>query len=134
VADQARELRQCLGIEAEHLADLARRRFAAIGDDVRRHGGTQLAVTLVHIADRLLALVAGGQVEIDVRPLAAALAQEALEQQIHLDGIDGGDLKRVADDRVGGAAAALDEDAVALAVVDDVPDDEEVSGEAELLD
>ena len=51
-----------------------------------------------------------------------------------LDGVDGGDAQRVADGRVGGAAAALAEDAVPTAEVDDLVDDEEVAGEAELLD
>ena len=42
--------------------------------------------------------------------------------------------ERVADGAVGRRAAPLDEDPLALAEVDDVPDDEEVAGEVELLD
>ena len=61
-----------------------------------------------------LAAVAAGQVEVDVRPLAALLGEEALEEQLHAHGIDGGDAEAVADRAVGGGAAALDED-VALA-------------------
>ena len=72
------------------------------------------------------------QIEIDVRPLVAALAQKALEEQLHADRIDGGDFKRIADGGVGGAAAALHQDVVLLAELNDVPDDEEVSGEAQL--
>ena len=65
------------------LPNLARRRPSAIGDDVCGHRRAQLAVTLIHILNRALALVAAGQIEIDVRPLAALLREEALEQQLH---------------------------------------------------
>ena len=75
-----------------------------------------------------------GQIEIDVRPLVAALAQEALEEQLHADRIDGGNFQRVADGGVGGAAAALHQDVVLLAELDDVPDDEKISGKAQLRD
>src|SRR6185436_10574887 len=81
-----------------------------------------------------LALVAGGQVEIDVRPLAALLREKALEEELHLHGIDRRDRKRVADGAVGRRAAALREDAVLQAEAHDVPDDQEVPGEIELLD
>ena len=42
--------------------------------------------------------------------------------------------ERVADGAVGGRAAPLGEDVLAPAEVDDVPDDQEVAGEVELLD
>ena len=89
---------------------------------------------MVDVLNGLLALVTGGQIEVNVRPLFAILVEETLEEQVHLDGIDGGDLKRVADDGVCGAAAALNEDVVVFAIVDDVPDDEEVPFKAEALD
>ena len=82
----------------------------------------------------LLALVAAGQVEIDVGPLAALFREEALEEQVHADGIDGGDAERIADGAVGGGTATLHENAVVTAEADDVPHDEEVAFEVELLD
>ena len=121
-------------IEAEGFADFAGGGFAAVGDDVGGHGGAEFAVALVDVLDGLLAFFFGGQVEVDVGPLAAVFAEEALEEELHADGVDGGDFERVADGGVGGGAAALDEDVVALAVADDVPDDEEVAGEAEFGD
>ena len=84
--------------------------------------------------DDPLAPIAARQIEIDVGPLAALLGEEALEQQIHPDRIDGGDAEAVADGAVGRRAAALHEDVVLPAEVDDVPDDQEVAGEIELLD
>ena len=104
-----------LGRVAERLADLARGRAVAVGDDVRGHRRAARAVPLVDVLDDLLALVAGGQVEVDVRPLAALLGEEALEEQLHLHRIDGGDAERVADGAVGRRAAALHEDLLALA-------------------
>ncbi len=97
--------------EAEHLADLAHGAARAVGDDVGGHRRAALAVALVDVLDDLLALVAARQVDVDVGPLAALLGEEALEEQLHADGVDGGDAERVADRRVGGRAAALAEDA-----------------------
>jgi hypothetical protein len=134
MADERGEARELIFIEAEGLADFARGGAAAIADDVGGHGCAEFAVALVDVLDDLLALIAGGQIEIDVGPLAAVLVEEALEEQLHADGIDGGDFERVADGGVGCRAAALDEDAVLLAVADEVPDDEEVAGEAEFGD
>ena len=51
--------------------------------------------------DHALALVATGQVEIDIRPLAAFFGEKALEQQLHGDGIYGSDPQRIADCAVG---------------------------------
>ena len=96
--------------------------------------GAARAVAAVDVLDDLLALVAGRQVEVDVGPLAALLGEEALEEQLHADGVDRRDAERVADRAVGGRAAALAEDAALAAEADDVPDDQEVAGEVELPD
>ncbi len=92
------------------------------------------SVALVDVLDDALALIAAGEVEIDVGPLAALFGEKALEEQFHADGVDSGDAERVADGAVGGGTAALDEDVLLAAEADDVPDDEEVAGEVEFLD
>ena len=107
---------------------------SAIGDDVGGHGGAELAVALVDILNGFFALVAAGQIEIDVGPFAALFGKEALEEQVHADGIDGGDAERIADGAVGGRAASLHENVLLAAEADDVPDDQEIAGELELLD
>ena len=94
----------------------------------------ELSVLLVDVLDDALAPIAARQIEIDVGPLAALLGEEALEQQVHPDRIDRGDPEAVADGAVGRRAAPLHEDPLLAAEVDDVPDDEEVAGEIELLD
>ena len=76
-----------------------------------------------------LAAIAARQIQIDVRPLAALFRQKSLEQQVHLDRIDGRDAEAVAHGAVGRAAAALHEHIVLPAEIHDVPDDQEVAGE-----
>ena len=97
-------------VERQRLAHLARGAAAAIGDDVGGHRRAEPAVFLVDVLDDALAAVAARQVEIDVGPLAALLRQEALEQQIHRDRIDGRDPEAVADGAVGRRPAPLHED------------------------
>ena len=118
----------------QRLADFARRGAAAIGDDVGGHGRAQLAVALVDILNGALALIAAGQIEIDVGPFAALFGKEALEEQIHADRIDGGDAERIADGAVGGRAASLHQNVVLAAEAHDVPDDQEIAGQVELFD
>ena len=60
--------------------------------------------------------------------------EKPLEEQPERDRIGRGDAEGVADRRVSGTAAALAVDVVAATEVDDVPNHEEVAGEAELLD
>ena len=133
-ADEFAEAVEGCGIEAERLAGFAGGGASAVGDDVGGHGGAELAVALIDVLNGALALRSAGQVEIDVRPLAALFRQEALEEQVHADGIDGGDAERVADHAVGRRAAPLHQNCLAQAELHDVPDDEEVSGEFELGD
>ncbi len=121
-------------VEAERLADLARRAPAAIGDDVGGHPRALRAVLLIDVLNHTLATIAARQVEIDIRPFAAFFRQEPLEQQIHPDRIDRGDAKAVADGAIGRRSAALHEDVLLAAKIHDVPDDQEVAGEIELLD
>ncbi len=121
-------------VERQRLPHLARGALAAIRDDVGGHGRAALSVFLVDVLNHPLAPIAARQIEIDVGPLATLLGQEALEQQFHLDGIDRGDPEAVTDGAVGRRPTALHEDVLLAAVIDDVPDDQEVAGEIELLD
>ena len=84
--------------------------------------------------DDLLALGARRQVDVDVRPLPALFREEAFEEQLHADRIDGRDAQRITDGTVCGRAATLAEDPVACREGDDVLDDQEVAREVELLD
>src|SRR6185312_2186555 len=63
----------------------------------------------------------------------AVFVEEAFEEKLHSYWIDGRDLRRIADDGVGRAAAALNEDVILFAVLHDVADDQEVSAEAQFF-
>jgi hypothetical protein len=52
--------------------------------------------------DGAFALVAAGQVEINVGPFAALFGKESFEEQIHSDWINRSDSKRVADGAICG--------------------------------
>lgn len=62
------------------------------------------------------------------------LGKEALEQEAGPNGVDCGEPEQIADYGVGCRAAPLAEDALRVCEGDEVVDDEEVAGEAELPD
>src|SRR3982751_6462869 len=129
--------------ERQHLSDFPGRTAAAVGDDVGRHRNTwpdwrragltgvsdAAAILGIQMLNRALAAIAAREIEIDVRPFAALFGQEALEQQIHADGIDGGDPEAVAHGAIGRRTAPLNQNVFLTAVIDDVPDNEEVAPE-----
>ena len=114
-------------------AHVAHGRAGLVGDHVGDLGGPVAAVALVDVLDDLLA-AAGLDVQVDVGRPVALRGQEPLEQQAEGDGVGLGDPDGVADGRVGRRAPALAVDVGAAAELHDVPDDQEVAGEAELLD
>ena len=71
------------------------------------------------------------EIDVDVRCLAALLAQESLEEQSEPDRIDRGDAEAVAHRGVGSRAAPLAEYPFAPREAHDVPDDQEVPREPE---
>ncbi len=132
--EEAREPVQGVVREAEHLADLAHRAPAPVGDHVRRHRRAPAAVPAVHLLDQLLAPLAAGQVQVDVRPVRSPLRQEPLEEQLALDRVDGGDPEGVAHRAVGGAPPPLDQGPALAREGAQVPDDQEIPAEAQLRD
>ena len=117
--------------QAEHLADLADRRAAAIGDDGRGDAGAVAAVFAVDVLDHLLAPLVL-EIDVDVGRLVALGGDEALEQQVGRRRIDLGDAEAEADRRIGRRAAALAEDVCAAGVADDVVDGEKIGRVVEL--
>ena len=75
------------------------------------------------------------EVGVDVRHALAPGVEEPLEEQPMLDRVEVGDAQRERDERAGrGATARADGDAVVTGPADVVPDDQEVAGEAHLVD
>ena len=87
-----REPRALLGIEAEHLGQVAQRAARAIHDDRRGDRGPIAAVLLVDVLDDLLAPLVL-EVDVDVGRLVALAGDETLERAAcAARGIDGGDV------------------------------------------
>jgi hypothetical protein len=123
-----------VGGKVEGLPNFPCRAAAAITDDVGRHGGTMFPVTPIHFLDHAFAAIAARQIEIDVRPAFPALAQETLENEIVADRIDRRDPEAITNRAVRSATATLDHNVVFAAKIDDVPDDQKITGEPEALD
>src|SRR5215204_2612877 len=116
---------------APHVLDGRLRGHRPEGDDL---ADRVAAVELRDVVDDLGAAV-DAEVDVDVRHRDALGVEEALEEEVVLQGVDVGDLQAVGDERAGGRAAArADGDVPVLGELDEVPDDEEVAGEAHLLD
>ena len=98
----------------------------AIADDGGGEAGALAAVFVVDVLHHLFAPLVL-EIDVDIGRLVALGREEAAEDEIAYDGFDLGDLKAVADHRIGGRAAALAEDFELVAgEVDDVVDGEEV--------
>ncbi len=121
------------GGEPERPGHVAHRRAGPVGDHVGDLGGVVAAVALVDVLDHLFPTI-GLDVEIDVGRTVTLGRQEPFEQQPERDGIGLGDPEGEADRTVRRAPSALAEDVRPTAELDDVPHDQEVTGEPEVLD
>src|ERR1700738_3865136 len=127
--NQARQTAQRLFIKPERLPNLTRGRTPAVSDHVGGHRGPQFPVALVDILNGPLPLISAGQIEIDVRPLAAFFRKKALAQKFHPPRIDRGNSQAVANRAVRRRTASLHQDALTFTKLNDVPDDQEVTFE-----
>src|SRR3954463_11345591 len=103
----------------------------AVSDDL---ADALLAVALRRVADHVAA-PALVEVQVDVGHRDALRVEEALEQQLVLDRIELSDAEQVRDHRSGSRSTTrTNPDAVVTGVAAQVRDDEEVAGEAHLVD
>ena len=125
----------CGGVlrEPHGLAHVPRRAPPPVGDDGGGEACALATVAAVDVLDHLLAPLVL-EVHVDIGGLAALARDEALEQQVDLRRVDGGDPQAVADGGVGGGAPSLAEDALAPGEAHDVVHGEEVGRVAELGD
>src|SRR5580704_12419476 len=119
--------------ETQDLADLADRRARAVADYGGGETGAVAAVFFVDVLDHLLAPLVL-EIDIDVGRLVARGADEALEQHIDAGRVDRGDAEAVADDRIGGRAAPLTQDAAPPRKPHDVMNGQEIACIVEPLD
>ena len=90
-------------------------------------------VALVHVLDDLFAAV-GLEVDVDVRRAPPLRREEALEDQVVGQRVDGRDAEQVGHQRIGRRAASLAQDALLAGEAHDVPHDQEVVGQPGLRD
>ena len=77
-----------LGGKIQRLADFPRGTSSAICDYVRSHGGALFAVTPVNFLDDAFTPIATRQIEIDIWPAFAVLAQKTFEDEMIFDRIN----------------------------------------------
>ena len=123
-----------VGVGHSHgAAHVPERGLGAHGAEADDLGHPVVAVLGCDVVQYLVAAVVL-EVHVDVRHLLPFQVQEPLEDQPVLQGIDAGDAQAVEDHAGGGAAADAEQDAALAHEPDDVPDHQEVVGEAGVLD
>ena len=122
-----------LGRVAQRPARVPQRHPRPVCDHVRHLGRLVPAVLAVDVLDHLLA-AAMLDVQVDVRRPVPAGRQEPLEKQFMQNGIDAGDPQCVTDGRVRRGTTPLAEDSRLFAEPDNVVNDQEVTGEPQVLD
>ena len=127
------ELRDGIGLvvgDVKHSGDVADDRArlqGAEGDDLAH---LVFPVFVRDVGDHLFA-AAMAEVDVEVGHRNSLRVEEALEEEPVLQGVDVRDLEAVGDERPRARAApGTHRDAILLGVVDEVPHDEEVAGEA----
>ncbi len=119
--------------QPQRLANVTDGRARAIGDHLGGDGGPLAAVFLVDVLEDLLAALVL-EIDVDVRRLVALAADEALEEQIVLGGVDRRDPQAETHGRIRRRPAPLAQNPLAAREADEVVDGEEVMLVAELPD
>ena len=119
--------------QAQGAAHVADRRPGGQGPERADLGDVLHAVLFLDVLDHLAATLLA-EVDVDVGRLAAALVQESLEEQVVFQRTDVAQSQGVGDQRPHAGAAGRRLDALGAGEADEIPDDEEVVGEAELVD
>ena len=112
------------------VADRGPRGERAEGADL---GDIRGPVPPLHILDDLAAALLA-EIDVDIGRLLAVDVEEALEEQIVFERADVGEIERVGDQRPDARASRRRRDAEIARLADEIPDDEEVAGEAEGVD
>ena len=117
--------------DAGDVANDALGTHGAVGDDV---ADSAFAVFLAHILDDLSA-AALAEVDVHVRRADAFGIQEAFEDEVEAQGINVGDAHDIGNERAcRRAPARANGDAMVFCPFDEIPDDQEVTGEVHLVD
>src|SRR4029079_9287652 len=116
----------------QRFANLTRCAAPTIRDHVCSHGCAVFAITPINFLNHCFPPIAAGKIKINIRPAFAALVEESLEYEMIFYRVDRRDPETITNGAVRSAAAALDHDIVFTAEIDDVPNNQEITGETEL--
>ena len=117
----------------QHPAHVLDRRLGLHRAEGADLGHVGVAVLLPDVLDDLVAPLLA-EVDVDVGRLGAIGVEEPLEQEVVLDRADVAQVQDVADQGAAGRPARRGRDAALASVADEVPDDQEIRGEAHALD
>ena len=117
----------------QHSRRILHRTPSAPCDLLAHHRRVLASIAFVHVLQHALAITVR-EIDIDVGCFLPLFGEEALEQQLHANRIDGRDAEAIAHRGIRRGAAPLTEDPFASGVAYDVPDDEKESGHLELGD
>src|SRR5215213_7319615 len=130
-------LGEFVGARVGILVDSARvpdGRHRAYGPERYDLGDVLVTAVLVRDIAHHLRATRDREVYVHIRHVDAVRVQEALEEQRVLQGIEVRNLQRVGDDRAGGGSPSWpDSNLPVLRILNEIPDDQEVVGEAHLL-
>ena len=120
-------------LQAERFAGIADGAARAVGDKGAGHRRMFRAVALVHILDHLFA-PRRIKIDVDIGHHLPLAGEEALKDEIVGDGIDGADVKQVSDQRIGRRSPPLAANPFLPREAHDIPDDQEIIGQARRFD
>ena len=92
-----------------------------------------IAVLLLDVLDHLAAALLA-EVDVDIGRFPAAFVQEPLEEQVVFQRADVAQIQRVGHQRADARSAGRGRNALLAGEADEVPDDQEVVGETQLVD
>ena len=118
---------------AQHPAHVLDRRLGLHRAEGADLGHVGVAVLLPDVVDHLVAPLLA-EVDVDVGRLGAIGVEKPLEQQVVLDRADIAEVQDVADQGAACRPARRRRDAALASVADEVPDDQEIGGEAHPVD
>ena len=91
------------------------------------------AVLFFYVLDDFAAAVFA-EIDVDIGRFSAVEVEEAFEEQIEFEWADVAEVERIGDERTDAGATGGGGDVVLASVADEVPDDEEIVGEAQGVD
>ena len=112
--------------------DVTHCRAWSIGNDGRHLGRVTSAIALVDVLNHFLTATRL-DVDVNIRRAITSRGQESFKKEVEPHRIGVGNAQRITRRRVGGRATSLTQNVAPPTELRDVPDDEEVTGKAHLL-